>query len=61
MLVSIGKRYRRADAVGTPYCITIDDESLANGLVTVRERDTMRQETVEIEKLSEYFKDKFSF
>lgn len=40
---SIGKRYRRQDEIGTPLCLTIDDTTLANGTVTVRDRDTMRQ------------------
>ncbi|MGV3637804.1 MAG: glycine--tRNA ligase [Flavobacteriales bacterium] len=45
---SIGKRYRRQDAIGTPFCITIDDQTLANGTVTIRERDSMQQETVPV-------------
>ncbi len=45
---SIGKLYRRQDAIGTPYCITVDFETLENGTVTIRERDTMRQERVPI-------------
>ena len=40
---SIGKRYRRQDAIGTPFCITVDDETLNNGTVTLRNRDTMEQ------------------
>lgn len=51
---SIGKRYRRQDAIGTPYCVTIDDETLNNGTVTVRERDSMKQEVVKLEDLKEY-------
>jgi len=51
---SIGKRYRRADAVGTPYCITIDDETINNNTVTIRNRDTMEQETINISKLEDY-------
>src|SRR5262249_43073175 len=43
---AIGKRYRRMDEVGTPLCITIDGETLANGTVTVRERDSMKQERI---------------
>ena len=51
---SIGKRYRRADAVGTPYCITIDDETINNNTVTIRNRDTMEQETINISELEDY-------
>ncbi len=43
---SIGKRYRRQDAIGTPYCITIDDETMKNNTVTIRNRDTMEQITL---------------
>lgn len=49
---SIGKRYRRQDAIGTPYCITIDHDTLVDNAVTLRDRDTMQQERVPIEKLS---------
>ena len=48
---SIGKRYRRQDAIGTPYCITIDHESLKDNCVTVRDRDTMTQERVPVSEL----------
>lgn len=48
---SIGKRYRRQDAIGTPYCITVDHETLKDGAVTIRERDSMAQERVPIEHL----------
>ena len=51
---SIGKRYRRADAIGTPFCITIDDETLNNNTVTIRNRDTMEQETININDLEDY-------
>ena len=51
---SIGKRYRRSDAIGTPICITVDDESINNETVTVRHRDTMAQEVVKIKDLKEY-------
>jgi glycyl-tRNA synthetase len=57
---SIGKRYRRQDEIGTPYCVTVDFETLNDQAVTVRDRDTMKQERIEIEKLSEYLKGKFS-
>ena len=52
---SIGKRYRRQDEIGTPYCITIDFETINDKSVTVRNRDTTNQERVEINKLHHYF------
>jgi len=55
---SIGKRYRRQDEIGTPFCLTVDFDSLEDKKVTVRDRDTMEQDRVEIKKLSEYFADK---
>jgi len=51
---NIGKRYRRQDEIGTPYCITVDFDSLENGDVTVRDRDTMAQDRVKIEMLAGY-------
>jgi glycyl-tRNA synthetase len=48
---SIGKRYRRQDEIGTPYCVTVDFDSLENGLVTIRERDSMEQRFVAIAEL----------
>ena len=51
---SIGKRYRRQDAIGTPLCITIDFNTEPDGTVTVRDRDTMQQEVVKIEDLEKY-------
>ena len=48
---SIGKRYRRQDAIGTSFCITIDHQTLEENTVTLRDRDTMEQERVSIEKL----------
>ena len=48
---SIGKRYRRQDAIGTPFCVTVDHDSLNDGCVTIRHRDTMGQERVKIEDL----------
>ena len=50
---SIGKRYRRQDAIGTPFCITIDHDTLNDNCVTVRYRDTMAQDRVKIEDLHE--------
>ncbi|MBU1039420.1 glycine--tRNA ligase [Patescibacteria group bacterium] len=55
---SIGKRYRRQDEIGTPYCVTIDFESLQDRAVTVRERDNMKQERITLEKLVDYLKAK---
>ena len=48
---SIGKRYRREDEIGTPFCVTVDGQTLEDGTVTVRHRDTMEQERVLIEAL----------
>jgi len=50
---AIGRRYRRQDAIGTPYCITIDYDTMKDGTVTIRERDSMQQERIAIEKISE--------
>ena len=58
---SIGKRYRREDEIGTPFCITYDFESEADGCVTVRDRDTMEQERVAIADLKQYLADKIAF
>ena len=57
---SIGKRYRRQDAIGTPYCITIDHDSLNDNCVTIRFRDTMEQERVPIDKLHDIISGKVS-
>lgn len=56
---SIGRRYRRQDEIGTPYCITVDFESLEDGAVTVRDRDTMKQERIKIDAVINYLNDKF--
>ena len=58
---AIGKRYRRQDEIGTPYCITYDFDSETDGMVTVRGRDSMEQERVAISELRNYFRDKFEF
>lgn len=58
---NIGKRYRRQDEIGTPFCITYDFDSETDQCVTVRFRDSMEQVRVEIAKLDEYFADKFTF
>jgi glycyl-tRNA synthetase len=57
---SIGKRYRRQDEIGTPYCVTVDFDSLEDKKVTVRDRDTMEQERVDIVELKNYFAEKFN-
>jgi len=58
---SIGKRYRRQDEIGTPFCITYDFDSENDGSVTIRHRDSMEQERVKIDELMKYFEDKFTF
>jgi len=57
---SIGKRYRRQDEIGTPYCITIDFDSIEDQMVTIRDRDTMDQERVAISDVSEVLKEKYN-
>jgi len=55
---SIGRRYRRQDEIGTPYCITVDFETLEDKAVTVRDRDTMEQERINIAELKDYLEEK---
>ena len=57
---SIGKRYRRQDEIGTPYCVTVDFDSLADKKATVRERDTMKQDRIDIVDLKSYLDKKYS-
>ena len=57
---NIGKRYRRQDEIGTPFCVTYDFESETDGCVTVRDRDTMEQERIKISELDAYFAEKFN-
>ena len=57
---SIGKRYRRQDEIGTPYCLTVDFDSLEDKKVTVRDRDTMEQVRISIAEVADYFADKFN-
>ena len=57
---SIGKRYRRQDAIGTPYCVTVDHQTLEDGCVTLRNRDTMQQERVAISELNNIIADRVS-
>ena len=58
---SIGKRYRREDEIGTPFCITYDFDSVEDGCVTVRDRDTMEQVRIPIAGLREYIEEKIAF
>ena len=58
---SIGKRYRREDEIGTPFCVTIDFDTLENGTVTVRDRDSMKQDLVKIEDLVDYIAKRIKF
>ena len=55
---AIGRRYRRQDAIGTPYCVTIDHESLKNETVTIRDRDSMKQDRVKITEIKKFLKSK---
>ena len=58
---SIGKRYRRSDAIGTPYAITIDDDTINDGTVTLRDRDTMQQVKMSIDEVISYVNDRIKF
>ena len=58
---SIGKRYRREDEIGTPFCITVDFDTEVDGCVTVRDRDTMAQERIKVEDLKDYIAKKLEF
>ena len=58
---SIGKRYRRQDIIGTPYCITVDDNTINDGTVTIRDRDTMEQITLKLEDVVDYISKKIKF
>jgi glycyl-tRNA synthetase len=58
---SIGKRYRRQDEIGTPFCVTYDMDSETDACVTVRDRDTMQQERISIDKLTDYLEDKLEY
>ena len=58
---AIGRRYRRQDEIGTPYCITVDFDSLEDGQVTIRERDTTQQERVSIDRLEQVLNEKLGF
>ena len=58
---SIGKRYRREDEIGTPYCVTVDFDTLEDGQVTVRDRDTMEQVRIPINEVEKYIEEKIEF
>ena len=58
---SIGKRYRRQDEIGTPYCITVDFDTLEDSCVTIRDRDTMQQERIKISDLKSYIEKSLEF
>ncbi|MEC9195031.1 MAG: His/Gly/Thr/Pro-type tRNA ligase C-terminal domain-containing protein, partial [Bacteroidota bacterium] len=57
---AVGRRYRRQDALGTPYCITIDHQTIEDKSVTIRDRDSMTQERIAIESLGDLLRDKLS-
>ena len=58
---SIGKRYRRSDAIGTPWCITIDDDTINQDCVTIRDRDSMEQITLKIDEIIPYIEERIQF
>jgi glycyl-tRNA synthetase len=58
---TVGRRYRRQDAIGTPYCVTVDNETLSDSAVTIRERDSMRQERIPVDQIGAYISGKLSW
>ena len=58
MTQAIGRRYRRQDEIGTPYCVTVDFDSLDDHAVTVRDRDTMDQDRVAMDKVADYLQER---
>ena len=58
---SIGKRYRRCDAIGTPFCLTVDDNTIENNTVTIRDRDTMEQVTLKLDEVIPYIEERIKF
>jgi len=58
---AIGKRYTRQDLIGTPFCIVVDYDSLTDNSVTIRERDSMKQERVSIDRVAEIIREKVSY
>ena len=57
---AVGRRYRRQDEVGTPFCVTIDGDTMSDGTVTVRDRDSMQQEKVSVDRLKTYLRDQLA-
>ncbi|MFH1236209.1 MAG: His/Gly/Thr/Pro-type tRNA ligase C-terminal domain-containing protein, partial [Parcubacteria group bacterium] len=57
-VASIGRRYRRQDEIGTPFCVTVDFDSLEDKKVTVRDRDTMKQDRIPTDELSDFLTEK---
>ena len=58
---SIGKRYRRSDAIGTPFSLTVDDNTIDNGTVTIRDRDTMEQVSLKLDEVIPYINERIKF
>ena len=58
---SIGKRYRRQDEIGTPFCVTIDFETLEDNCVTIRDRDTMEQVRIPVDEIENYVNERIKF
>ena len=58
---NIGKRYRRQDIIGTPFVLTVDDETINNNTVTIRDRDTMEQITLALDEVEDYINSKLKF
>jgi glycyl-tRNA synthetase len=58
---NIGKRYRREDEIGTPFCVTVDFDTEEDGAVTIRDRDTMEQVRVKLEDVRSYIEEKLVF
>ena len=58
---SIGKRYRREDEIGTPYCLTVDFDTLEDNTVTIRDRDTMEQIRIPIDEVESWLEEKLEF
>ena len=58
---AVGRRYRRHDAIGTPYCVTVDYETKDDQMVTIRERDSMKQDRIPITKVNDYIRDRLDW
>jgi glycyl-tRNA synthetase len=58
---AVGRRYRRQDAIGTPYCITIDHQTKEDSTITIRDRDTMTQDRILLNEVESYIKERVSF